>query len=43
MARHELDAFVNPERYVKRGYQAEALDGFRRQAQADDPEIEAGS
>lgn len=28
-ARHELDAFLNPERYAESGYRAEALDGFR--------------
>jgi hypothetical protein len=42
-ARHELDRLVNPRRYAKKGYRAEALDRFRRQAEADDPEIEAGS
>jgi hypothetical protein len=42
-ARHELDAFVNPKRYAKKGYRAEALDGFRRQAEADELGIEAGS
>jgi hypothetical protein len=42
-ARHELDAFVNPKRYARKGYRAEALDRFRRQAEADEPEIEAGS
>ena len=41
-ARHELDAFLNPKRYARRGYRAEALDRFR-QAEADAPEMEAGS
>jgi hypothetical protein len=34
-ARHELDAFLNPERYATEGYRAEALDGFRGAADAD--------
>jgi hypothetical protein len=41
-ARHELDAFLNPKRYAKKGYRAEALDEFRAQAEISDldPEIE---
>ena len=31
-ARHDLDAFLNPERYAEKGYAPEALDGFRAQA-----------
>jgi hypothetical protein len=39
-ARHQLDAFLHPERYARQGYRAEALDQFRAQAEADEPEIE---
>jgi hypothetical protein len=39
-ARHELDAFLNPERYAEKGYEAEALDEFRARAEAG-PEPEA--
>ena len=39
-ARHELDAFLHPKRYAGKGYAAEALDEFRAQAKADEPEIE---
>ena len=35
MARHELDAFLNPERYAEKGYRAEALDKLRAQAEAE--------
>ena len=43
-ARRELDAFLNPARYAEKGYQAEALDGFRAQAgaEAEAREPEAG-
>lgn len=34
-ARHDLDAFLNPRRYAKRGYRAEALDGFRARSEPD--------
>jgi hypothetical protein len=34
-ARHELDAFLNPERYAEKGYRAEALDKLRTQAEAE--------
>lgn len=35
MARHEVDAFLNPKRYAKKGYRAEALDKLRAQAEAE--------
>jgi hypothetical protein len=41
-ARHDLDAFLNPKRYARKGYRAEALDDFRARAEVDEPEIEAG-
>ncbi len=34
-ARHELDAFLNPERYAAKGYRAEALDEFRARAEGN--------
>lgn len=34
-ARHDLDAFLNPERYAESGYRAEALDGFRSRSEPD--------
>ena len=34
-ARHDLDAFLNPERYAEKGYEAEALDTFRARPQAE--------
>lgn len=40
-ARHELDAFLNPKRYARKGYRAEALDEFRAVAEAE-LELEAG-
>jgi hypothetical protein len=41
-ARHDLDAFLNPQRYAEKGYEAEALDGFRGQAAAEaEPEAQA--
>lgn len=33
-ARHDLDAFLNPERYAEKGYEGEALDELRAQAAA---------
>lgn len=36
-ARHELDAFLNPARYAKKGYRAEALQKFRVRAAAAEP------
>jgi hypothetical protein len=41
MARHDLDSFLNPKRYAKRGYRAEALDGFRSRSEPD-PKIHQG-
>ena len=41
-ARHDLDAFLNPDRYAGKGYRAEALDEFRARGEVDEPEIEAG-
>jgi hypothetical protein len=38
-ARHDLDAFLNPERYAREGYRAEALDGFRARAAASAPAV----
>jgi hypothetical protein len=38
VARHELDAFLHPKRYYKKGHREEALDKFRAQAEADEPE-----
>jgi hypothetical protein len=37
-ARHDLDAFLNPERYAREGYRAEALYEFRNAAAAADRE-----
>ena len=41
-ARHDLDQFLHPRRYARKGHRAEALDRFRRRAGAG-PEIEAGA
>ncbi len=50
-ARHDLDAFLNPERYAEKGYEAEALDKFRAQPEAEpaaeidldlEPELDLG-
>jgi hypothetical protein len=40
-ARHDLDAFLNPKRYARKGYRAEALDEFRAQPETE-LEMEAG-
>ena len=40
-ARHDLDAFLNPERYAEKGYEAEALDKFRARPEAG-PAAEIG-
>ena len=37
-ARHELDAFLHPKWYAKKGHRAEALYRFRRRAKASEPE-----
>src|SRR5580704_8425819 len=38
-ARHDLDAFLNPERYATEGYRAEALDEYRALAAASAPAV----
>jgi len=41
-ARHELDAFLHPARYAKKGYRAEALDKFRLRVEAAEPANRSG-
>lgn len=37
-ARHELDAFLHPKRYARKGHRAEALGAFRGRAGTSEPE-----